>query len=198
MKKLIVASNNNHKIKEIKEILKDFNLEVLGLKEAGIYNDVDETGSTFMENAEIKAREIFSVVPDTMILADDSGLSVDALGGEPGIYSARYSGEHGDDVENNKKLINKLQGVPFNKRNAKFICAMVLIVNEDTIVKVQGEVDGIILEKYIVTEAFGYDPLFYVPELKSTFAEVPSQIKNSISHRGRALNMLKEKLEKYL
>jgi XTP/dITP diphosphohydrolase len=198
MKKLIVASNNDHKIKEIKEILKDFNLEVLGLKEAGIHTDINETGNTFMENAEIKAREIFCKDSNHMILADDSGLTVEALGGEPGIYSARYSGEHGNDVENNKMLICKLQGIPFHKRNAKFICAMVLIVNEDTKIKVQGEVQGLILEEYKEIEAFGYDPLFYVPELNSTFAEVPSKIKNAISHRGRALDMLKEELRKYL
>lgn len=198
MKKLIVASNNNHKINEIKEILKDFHLQVLGLKEAGINIDVNETGKTFMENSELKAREIYLAAPNYMILADDSGLSVEALGGAPGIYSARYSGDHGNDIENNKKLIKELKGIPLENRKAKFICAMVLIVNQDTIIKVQGEVDGLILEEYKITEAFGYDPLFYVPELNATFAEVPSQVKNSISHRGRALEMLKEKLKNHL
>ncbi|MEG0774457.1 XTP/dITP diphosphatase [Clostridium sp.] len=198
MKKLIVASNNNHKINEIKEILKDFHLQVLGLKEAGINIDVNETGKTFMENSELKAREISLAAPNYMILADDSGLSVEALGGAPGIYSARYSGDHGNDIENNKKLIKELKGIPLENRKAKFICAMVLIVNQDTIIKVQGEVGGLILEEYKTTEAFGYDPLFYVPELNATFAEVPSQVKNSISHRGRALEMLKEKLKNYL
>ncbi len=198
MKKLIVASNNNHKIDEIKEMLKGFNLEVIGLKEAGIDIDVDETGKTFMENAEIKAREIFSVANGNMVLADDSGLSVEALGGLPGIYSARYSGGHGNDKENNKKLIKELQGIPFNERKAKFICAMVLIVNDITVVKVQGEVQGYIVEEYREKEAFGYDPLFYVPELKETFADVPSEVKNSMSHRGRALDMLKDELSKYI
>ncbi|WP_017416729.1 XTP/dITP diphosphatase [Clostridium tunisiense] len=198
MKKLIVASNNNHKIDEIKEMLKGFNLEVIGLKEAGIDIDVDETGKTFMENAEIKAREIFSVANGNMVLADDSGLSVEALGGLPGIYSARYSGGHGNDKENNKKLIKELQGVPFNERKAKFICAMVLIVNDITVVKVQGEVQGYIVEEYREKEAFGYDPLFYVPELKETFADVPAEVKNSMSHRGRALDLLKDELSKYI
>lgn len=198
MKKLIVASNNNHKIDEIKEMLKGFNLEVIGLKEAGIDIDVDETGKTFKENAEIKAREIFSVANGNMVLADDSGLSVEALGGLPGIYSARYSGGHGNDKENNKKLIKELQGVPFNERKAKFICAMVLIVNDITVVKVQGEVQGYIVEEYREIEAFGYDPLFYVPELKETFADVPAEVKNSMSHRGRALDMLKDELSKYI
>ncbi|WP_291575217.1 XTP/dITP diphosphatase [Clostridium sp. UBA4548] len=198
MKKLIVASNNNHKIDEIKEMLKGFSLEVIGLKEAGIDIDVDETGKTFIENAEIKAREIFSVANGDMVLADDSGLSVEALGGLPGIYSARYSGGHGNDKENNKKLIKELQGVPFNERKAKFVCAMVLIVNDITVVKVQGEVEGYIVEEYREKEAFGYDPLFYVPELKETFADVPAEVKNSMSHRGRALDMLKDELSKYI
>lgn len=198
MKKLIVASNNNHKIDEIKEMLKGFSLEVIGLKEAGIDIDVDETGKTFMENAEIKAREIFSVANGNMVLADDSGLSVEALGGLPGIYSARFSGGHGNDKENNKKLIKELQGVPFNERKAKFVCAMVLIVNDITVVKVQGEVEGYIVEEYREKEAFGYDPLFYVPELKETFADVPAEVKNSMSHRGRALDMLKDELSKYI
>lgn len=198
MKKLIVASNNDHKIDEIKEMLKGFSLEVIGLKEAGIDIDVDETGKTFMENAEIKAREIFSVANGNMVLADDSGLSVEALGGLPGIYSARFSGGHGNDKENNKKLIKELQGVPFNERKAKFICAMVLIVNDITVVKVQGEVEGYIVEEYREKEAFGYDPLFYVPELKETFADVPAEVKNSMSHRGRALDMLKDELSKYI
>lgn len=198
MKKLIVASNNNHKIGEIKEMLKEFPLEVVGLKEAGIDIDIDETGKTFMENAEIKAKEIFLISEGQMVLADDSGLSVKALGGEPGIYSARYSGEHGNDIENNKKLIKELQGVPFDKRAAKFICAMVLIVDKTNVIKVQGEVDGFILEEYKEKQAFGYDPLFYVPELKETFADVPSEVKNSMSHRGRALDMIKKELSNYL
>ncbi|MBP2022219.1 XTP/dITP diphosphohydrolase [Clostridium punense] len=198
MKKLIVASNNNHKIGEIKEMLKEFPLEVIGLKEAGINIDVDETGKSFMENAEIKAKEIFSISEGQMVLADDSGLSVEALNGEPGIYSARYSGEHGNDIENNKKLIRELQGVPFDERAAKFICAMVLIVDKNNVIKVQGEVNGFILEEYREKQAFGYDPLFYVPELKETFADVSSEIKNSMSHRGRALDMIKKELSNYL
>lgn len=198
MRKLIIASNNDHKIKEIKAVLKDFQLEVVGLKEAGINIDINETGSTFMENALIKAREIFQLANGSLVLADDSGLAVEALNGAPGIYSARYSGTHGDDIENNKKLIKEMQGVPLEKRDAKFICALVLIVDENNIIKVQGEVSGKILEHYTIKEAFGYDPLFFVPELNTTFAEVTSDIKNSISHRGRALNMLEEELAKYI
>lgn len=199
MKKLIIASNNNHKIQEIKEMLKEFPLEVLGLKEAGIDIDVEENGTTFMENALIKAKAIHNISKENMVLADDSGLMVDALNGAPGVYSARYSGEHGNDVANNKKLIKELEGVCFEKRDAAFVCAMALIVNEENIVKVEGKVEGKIKEQYIeIKDAFGYDPLFYVESLGKTFAEVSSQVKNSMSHRGRALESLKVKLVKYI
>lgn len=199
MKKLIIASNNNHKIQEIKEILKNFPLEVLGLKEAGIDIDVEENGTTFMENALIKAKAIHNICKENMVLADDSGLMVNALNGAPGVYSARYSGEHGNDIANNKKLIDELKGVSFENRDAAFICTMVLIIDDENIIKVEGKVEGKIKEQYIEIEgAFGYDPLFYVESLGKTFAEVSPQVKNSISHRGRALENLKKELVKYI
>lgn len=198
MRKLIVASNNAHKISEIKEMLSKFDLQVLSLKEAGINVDVEENGTTFMENALIKARAIKVLCEDAMVLSDDSGLAVKALNGEPGIYSARYCGEHGNDVENNKKLIREMAGIPFEDRKAKFVCAMALIVDNKNEVQVQGEVDGFILESYEPCEGFGYDPLFYVPELKATFNDVSSEVKNSMSHRGRALEKLTVEIEKYL
>lgn len=198
MRKLIVASNNAHKISEIKEMLSKFDLQVLSLKEAGINVDVEENGTTFMENALIKARAIKVLCEDAMVLSDDSGLAVEALNGEPGIYSARYCGEHGNDVENNKKLIREMAGIPFEDRKAKFVCAMALIVDNKNEVQVQGEVDGFILESYEPCEGFGYDPLFYVPELKATFNDVSSEVKNSMSHRGRALEKLTVEIEKYL
>lgn len=198
MRKLIVASNNAHKISEIKEMLSKFDLQVLSLKEAGINVDVEENGTTFMENALIKARAIKALCEDEMVLSDDSGLAVEALNGEPGIYSARYCGEHGNDVENNKKLIREMEGILFENRKAKFICAMALIVDNKIEVQVQGEVGGFILESYEPCEGFGYDPLFYVPELKATFNDVSSEVKNSMSHRGRALEKLIVEIEKYL
>lgn len=198
MKKLIVASNNAHKISEIKEMLSKFDLEVLSLSEADIDVDVEENGITFMENALIKARAIKELCKDEMVLSDDSGLDVEALNGAPGIYSARYCGEHGNDVENNKKLIREMKGIHFEERKAKFVCAMVLIVDKKTEVQVQGEVEGIILENYEPCEGFGYDPLFYVPELKATFNDVTSEVKNSMSHRGRALEKLEIEMKKYL
>ncbi|MBD8048211.1 MAG: XTP/dITP diphosphatase [Clostridium argentinense] len=199
MKRLIIASNNNHKIQEIKEMLKDFSLEILSLKEAGIDIDVEENGTTFMENAMIKAKAIHNICKEDMVLADDSGLMVDALSGAPGVYSARYSGEHGNDIANNKKLINELKGVSFENRTAAFVCNMVLIVDDENIIKVEGKVEGKIKEQYIeIKDAFGYDPLFYVESLGKTFAEVSSQVKNSMSHRGRALENLKKELIKYI
>jgi XTP/dITP diphosphohydrolase len=196
MKKLIVASNNEHKIREIKEMLSQFPLEVLSLKEANLNIEVEETGSTFMDNAEIKASEIFKIANRDMVLADDSGLSVESLDGAPGVFSARFAGEHGDTSANNEKLLYLLDGEKEENRKAKFICAMVLKVNEDQIIKVQGEVEGIIISDFRGEEGFGYDPLFYVPEFNKTFAQMSNEEKNAISHRGRALDKLKNELEK--
>lgn len=198
MKKLIVASNNDHKIKEIKEMLSQFPFEVLSLKEANINIDVEETGTTFMENADIKASEIFKIAHGDMVLADDSGLSVEALNGAPGVFSARFAGSHGDTKANNEKLLHLLEGISDENRKAKFVCAMVLIINEDEIVKVQGESEGIITAEFRGEEGFGYDPLFFVPEYKKTFAQMSSEEKNAISHRGRALDKLKSELEKLI
>jgi non-canonical purine NTP pyrophosphatase, rdgB/HAM1 family len=148
MKRLIIASNNEHKIGEIKEILINFNLEILSLKEVGINVDVEENGTTFIENAHIKAIEIYKLLKDgSMVMADDSGLMVDALGGEPGVYSARYGGEHGNDKKNNEKLLSNLKGVKFEDRKAKFVCAIELIIDEENIISVQGEAHGYISEE---------------------------------------------------
>lgn len=198
MRRLIVASNNNHKIQEIKYILKDFPLQVLGLKESGVNIDVEETGSTFLENAEIKARAIFDICDNDMILADDSGLAVDILNGDPGIFSARYSGDHGNSIENNKKLMKNLNGKGIEERTAQFICAMVLIIDKNTIIRVEEVVEGFITEEYEICDGFGYDPIFFVPELNTTFAKVSSEIKNKVSHRAKALEKIKGELNKYL
>ena len=198
MKKLIVASNNDHKIMEIKQILSQFPFEVLSLKEASIDIDVEETGSTFMENAYLKASEIFKLANGNMVLADDSGLSVESLDGAPGIFSARFAGEHGNSKANNEKLLSILEGESEEQRKAKFICAMVLIVNEDEIVKVQGEAEGVITAEFRGEEGFGYDPLFFVKEYNKTFAQMSAEEKNAISHRGRALEKLKSQLVKLI
>lgn len=198
MKKLIVASNNQHKIEEIKNMLSKYEMEILSLEDAGIDIDIEENGVTFEDNAHIKAQAIKDITKETMVLADDSGLMVDAIGGEPGVYSARYSGEHGDYKANNRKLLRELKGVSEKERSAKFVCAMELIVDNNTYINVFGEVHGIIIDGEIGDNGFGYDPLFYYPEFEKTFAEMSGDEKNSISHRGRALEKLEKEIQKVL
>ncbi|GIM30518.1 non-canonical purine NTP pyrophosphatase [Clostridium polyendosporum] len=201
MRKLIVASNNEHKIQEIKQILLDFPLEITSLKEAGIFIDVDEDRETFMENSYKKASEISNYLKNKgqqnfMVMADDSGLEVEYLNGEPGVYSARYAGEHGNSKKNNEKLLRNLQGIAFKDRKASFVCSVVLITSTGEEIKVEGKVNGYITEVLSGSEGFGYDPLFFVPEFDKTFAEMSAEEKNSISHRGKALDMLKKELNK--
>lgn len=196
MNNVIIASNNKNKIKEIKEILKDYKFSILSQSEAGIDIDVEENGQTFMENAYKKAAEIHKLKNGSMVIADDSGLAVEALNGAPGIYSARFAGEHGNDSKNNEKLLEMLKGVPFEKRKAKFICAIVFIIDDNNIIKVQGEVEGYIAEKEAGKDGFGYDPLFYMPKYNKTFAEITSDEKNSISHRAIALKRLLEEIKR--
>lgn len=196
MKKLIVASNNEHKIIEIKQMLADFPFEVISLKEANIDVNIEETGTTFEENSYIKASEIFKLTKDCLVLSDDSGLMVDSLDGAPGVYSARFAGEHGNSNENNEKLLLLLQGKSFTERKARFVCVLVLVIGKDKVISVRGEVEGYIAETESGKDGFGYDPLFYVPEHHMTFAEMSGELKNSMSHRGRALEKLKVELGK--
>ncbi|MGL4761797.1 MAG: XTP/dITP diphosphatase [Sarcina sp.] len=203
MKQFIIASNNQHKIGEIKEILKDFKFDIYSLKEKDINIDVEEDGKTFEENSKKKAIEIVKYLnnkgeKDFIVMSDDSGLEVDYLNGAPGVYSARYAGEHGNDKNNNEKLLKELQGVEFEKRTGRFVCVVTAINSELKEVIVRGESEGIIQEKLSCEGGFGYDPLFYVEKYKKTFAEVSSEEKNAISHRGRALEGLKKEIEKLL
>lgn len=203
MKKFILASNNAHKVKEIKEILKDFDFEILSLKEAGIDIDVEEDGKTFEENSFKKADEIRKYLVSKgennfIVMADDSGLEVDYLNGAPGIYSARYAGEHGNDAKNNEKILNELKGVKEEDRKANFICVIVAVTDKGEKIVAEGKSYGVILEELSGNEGFGYDPLFFVPEYKKTFAEMNSDEKNAISHRGRALEKLKSNLQEII
>lgn len=193
--KLIVASNNQHKITEIKKNLENLDMEVLSLKDAGLNIDVVEDGKTFEENAYKKAKEVFNIVRDAYVLADDTGLMVDALDGAPGVYSARFSGEGATSEKNNAKLLHLLKGTDDKDRGAKFVCVMVLIMGENRIVKVRGEIKGRILKEPRGENNFGYDPLFYVQEYDKTFAEMSIEEKNSVSHRGRALEKLRAALK---
>ncbi len=197
MKKLILASNNIKKIKEMKELLKDLNIEIKSLNEENINIDVGEDGSTFEENAKKKAKEIYDFLNlrnerNFLVLSDDSGLEVDYLNGAPGIYSARYAGEHGNDEKNNEKLLMELSNVPTNKRTAKFVCQIAMFDEEGRYYSITGEANGFVLEKRQGNDGFGYDPLFLYRPLNKTFAELTLEEKNNISHRGVALKKLKK------
>lgn len=203
MKKLILASNNKKKIKEMKEILKEIDIEVRSLEDERINIDVVEDGKTFEENAKKKAKEIYEYLLERkdsnfIVLADDSGLEVNYLNGEPGIYSARYAGEHGNDSKNNEKLLNKLKGVLKSNRGAKFICQLAMFTDKGEYFKVTGEVEGYIIEELHGDGGFGYDPLFFYEPLDKTFAELTSEEKNEISHRGKALKQLKKVINKLI
>lgn len=187
-KVLVVASGNAAKIREISEILSDY--EVKGCKELGFSDEIEETGSTFYENALIKAKTVAEAL-NVPALADDSGLCVDALGGAPGIYSARYAGD-GNDESNIDKLLFNMRDE--KNRSAKFECYMVLYYPDGKITAVNGETRGEILRERQGENGFGYDPVFYSYDLNKSFGVCSAEEKNSVSHRGRALTALKEKL----
>ena len=194
MNKLIFATSNQGKMKEIREILTDLNVEVLSLKEAGIEADIVEDGKTFEENAMIKARAIRDLT-GCMVLADDSGLEVDALNKEPGIYSARYMGEDTSYDIKNKNIIDRLNGLTGNERSARFVCVIAAAFPDGSEETRRGTIEGQIGFEIAGENGFGYDPIFYVPEFGCTTAELSSEDKNAISHRGKALRAMKEVIE---
>ena len=203
MKKIILASNNKHKIEEIQAILTDLDFEVKSLKDEGINIEVEEDGETFEENAKKKATEIAQYLIDRgdkefIVLADDSGLQVDYLNGAPGVYSARYAGEHGNDRKNNEKLLYELKGIDMAHRNGKFVCQLALINDKGQYLAITGEVEGKILEELSGKEGFGYDPLFFYEPLNKTFGELSSEEKNRVSHRSNALGILKQRIGEML
>lgn len=191
--KLIIASNNAHKLEEIKAILGGMFEEILSMREAGIEHETVEDGSTFMENAEKKAREI-AEISGCCAIADDSGICVDALDGAPGIFSARFAGTHGDDEANNDLLLEKLAGR--EDRGAHYTCAIALAYPDGRIVRAEGYLHGVIGHERIGSNGFGYDPLFFLPQLGKTTAELEPAEKNAISHRANALHKLLEELNK--
>lgn len=192
---MIFATGNENKMKEIREILGALPLEILSMKEAGVSADIVEDGKTFEENALIKARAICKLAGE-MVLADDSGLEIDYLNKEPGIYSARYMGEDTSYHIKNKSLIDRLEGVPDEKRTARFVCAIAAVFPDGKELVVRGTVEGIIGYEEKGENGFGYDPIFYLPERGCTTAELPPEEKNSISHRGNALRLMKKLLER--
>lgn len=187
--RLVVATGNAHKLREIAEIFSDF--EVVSQKEMGFDQDVEETGETFAENALIKARAASKAL-DCIALADDSGLCVDALGGEPGVYSARYCGYHGDDQKNRDLLLENMKGV--KNRAAHFTSAIALVYPNGKEIVVEGHTYGKILDRETGAGGFGYDCLFESDDLKKSFGEATAEEKNSVSHRFRGLQKLREQL----
>ncbi len=192
--RVIVATKNAGKVREFKQILTEYGFEVISQSEADIEADVCETGATFIENALIKAKAI-SLICDDAVIADDSGLCVPSLNGEPGVYSARYSGVHGYDAANNNKLLKNLADKA--DRSAYFECAIALVLPDGTEITSTGRAYGKILDAPDGCNGFGYDPLFYSDDLNKSFGTADNDEKNSVSHRGRALEELCKKLDKY-
>lgn len=199
---IIFATGNEHKMIEIRMILADLGMEILSQKEAGIVADVVEDGTTFEENACIKAKEIAKIAytmeayKDAVILADDSGLEIDYLNKEPGIYSARYMGEKTSyDIKNNA-LLERLHGVPDDERTARFVCAIAAAFPDGTTKVVRGTMEGMIGHEIAGENGFGYDPIFFLPEYGCTSAQLPPEKKNELSHRGEGLKKMRAVMER--
>lgn len=193
MKKIIFATGNQDKMREIREILSDLDAEILSLKDAGIKADIVEDGSTFEENAAIKAKAICEMTGE-IVLADDSGLEVDYLNKEPGIYSARYMGEDTSYRIKNQNIIDRLAGVPDEQRTARFVCAIAAAFPDGTVKIVRETMEGIIGYEERGENGFGYDPIFFLPEYGKSSSEISMEEKNKISHRGKALRAIKDEL----
>jgi XTP/dITP diphosphohydrolase len=195
MKRIVLATNNRHKVKEIKNILSDLPVEIMTLEDFPGAPKVEETGRALEENAILKAEAIFRFtgLPSA---ADDSGLEVDALNAAPGVLSSRFAGEHCSFEENNRKLLRLMSAVPREKRGAKFVCVVALIKDANHIQTVKGEVKGIITSGERGENGFGYDPVFYLPHLNKTFAQLSFEEKNKISHRARAFGQAKDLIRK--
>lgn len=195
MDTIVIATNNAKKLYELRNILDGLNIKAISQSEAGIDIEVEETGSTFEENALLKAKAVCEA-SGLPTVADDSGLEVSALNGEPGVLSARYAGVGAKDKERYNLLLNNMNGVPEGQRQAKFVCAIAFCMPKGNSFTVRGECDGEITFEPSGTGGFGYDPVFYVKEFGCTFAQLKPEQKSSISHRGKALRLFKERLEK--
>lgn len=194
--KIIFATGNWDKLREIREILGDLGHDILSMKEAGFEGDIVEDGTTFGENAEIKARTVWEKTGD-IVLADDSGLVIDCLGGEPGIYSARYMEGH-PYSERNLVLIERVNAAGSNDRSARFVCNIAAVLPDGTVEHAEATYEGIIADAPAGENGFGYDPILYLPELGKTSAELSEEEKNAISHRGKALRAMREILKNRL
>lgn len=197
MTKILIATGNQGKIREIKKILADINIEALSLKDLSIDCNVIEDGKNYEENAYKKA-ETAAKISGMISISDDSGLEVKALKGVPGIHSARFAGKNKTDTERNLKLLNMMSDIPNEKRKARFVCVAALVIPDKTGTKLffRGECEGIITQEIAGKTGFGYDPVFFIPEYGKTFAELGEEIKNKISHRARAFAKVTEYLKK--
>ena len=195
--RIVFATGNKNKMTEIKEILGDYGFEILSMKDLGLSSHAEENGTSFSENALIKARDIASQCKDkeTIVIADDSGLEIDALGGEMGIYSSRYLGEDTSYHIKNAELIKRLDGIPPVNRTARFKCAIAAVFPDGEEIVTQGKIEGRIGYEERGSNGFGYDPIFYLPDMSKSTAEIDPDEKNSISHRGIALRAMKIKID---
>lgn len=196
MEKIIFATGNQGKVREIKEILKDIPVEIVSMKEAGIDVDIVEDGKTFEENAIIKATTIQKLTGN-LVLADDSGLEVDYINKEPGIYSARYMGKDTPYSEKNQNIIERLKNAKGDERSARFVCAIAAAFPDGSVKTTRGTIEGVIADKPAGENGFGYDPIVYVPEYQMTTAQMSPEQKNKISHRGKALQEMKKIIAAY-
>ena len=194
--RIVFATGNAGKIKEIRMIMEDTGMEVISMKDAGIRVDIEENGQSYEENALIKARAVAAFTKD-VVMADDSGLEIDYLNKEPGIYSARYLGEDTPYSVKNANLINRLEGVPDEERTARFVCAIAAVLPDGRELTTLATIEGRIGYEEKGANGFGYDPIFYVPRFDKTTAELTEEEKNQVSHRGKALQLMKEELKKY-
>ena len=194
--KIVFATGNAGKVKEIQMILADMEMEVVTMTEEGITIDIEENGNSYEENALIKAKAV-AAFTDCIVMADDSGLEVDYLGKEPGIHSARFLGEETPYAVKNAHIIKELEGVPDEDRTARFVCAIAAVLPDGRELTTRATIEGRIGYEEKGNNGFGYDPIFYVPEYDKTTAELTEEEKNQISHRGKALELMKEELKKY-
>lgn len=197
MKKIIFATTNEGKMDEIRAILKDVDVELVSLKDAGLNPDIEENGATFEENAIIKAKTVMELTGE-MVLADDSGLEVDYMDKAPGVYSARFLGEDTPYSVKNQYIIDKLKSAKDEERSARFVCVIACAFPNGEVITRRGTVEGFIAEKICGSHGFGYDPIFYIPEFGCTTAEMSPEQKNQISHRGIALRAMKDAIIKYM
>lgn len=194
-KRIVFATGNKNKMEEIRMILKDLGMPVFSMKELGVDIDIVEDGLSFEENAEIKARAVSRVLPNDIVLADDSGLEIDYLEGAPGIYSARFAGEDTSYDIKNRILLDKMEGVPEEERTARFVCAVAAVFPDGSSECVRETIEGRLAEESCGENGFGYDPIFYVPEYGCTTAEMSPELKNKLSHRGKAVRAMRRILE---